>query len=214
MRKSTLASAIFRPTVPEVLAATALHPEREWFMADLAEHLGVRASSLQRSLASLVDAGVLRRRRDGNRVYYRADPDCPILDELAAILVKTIGIAEPIRTALTPLAGKIIAAFVHGSIAAGGERSESDVDVMIVGDAAGVAIAKALRPVREKLGREINVNRYTASEFSAKRAAQDSFLSVVMAKPKLYVLGSDAKLDRLGKGEKASRPGDDKGRDR
>ena len=213
MRKSTLQDALFRPFVADVVAATVLQPEREWFFSDLAHQLRAPISSLQRPLANLVDAGVLLRRRDGNRVYYRADPDCPILPELAGIATKTVGVVGPIRSALLPLKEKIAAAFVHGSVAAGRERSESDIDLIVVGDVPGPALAAVLRPLRERLGREVNPTRYTPAEFLAKRKV-DSFLSVVMTKPKLYVIGSDAVLERLGKEEKPRTGGRHKGRAR
>ena len=211
MRKSSLTRALFRPYVAEILAATTVRPEQEWFMADLAKQLRAPATSLQRPLANLVAAGVLLRRRDGNRVYYRADPECPILGELGGIVVKTVGVVQPIEDALRPLREKIIAAFVHGSVAEGRERSVSDVDLIIIGDVPGPAIAGALRPLRERLGREVNVTRYSPAEFIAKRST-DSFLSVVMAKPKLYAIGNDAVLERLGKTERPRAAGRHKGR--
>src|SRR5437764_82523 len=94
---SPLIDALILPTVQGVLAETVLHPEREWYLSDLAAQLRVGPSSLQRTLKKLVRAGILRRREDGNRVYYRCDPACPILDELSGILRKTVGIAEPLR---------------------------------------------------------------------------------------------------------------------
>ncbi len=146
MRKSSrLLSALFNSTTQGVLGATVLQPAKEWYLSDLASHLGVGPSSLQRTLSKLSDVGILQRRRNGNRVYYRVDPACPILAELAGILTKTSGMAEPLRAALTPLAGKIRVAFIHGSVAEGRERSESDIDLILVGEASNADVALALR---------------------------------------------------------------------
>jgi len=113
------------------------------------------------------------------------------------IFVKTTAVVDPIRDALRPLHAEIVAAFIHGSVAEGRERSESDLDLIIVGDVAGPSLSKALRPLRARLGRDLNVTRYSADEFRAKRNAHDPFLEVVMAKPKLYVAGTDGDLARL-----------------
>src|SRR5213082_2068963 len=96
-RKYSLADALFLPTTQTVLATTLLQMQREWYLSDLAVHLKVRPSSLQRTLARLVSGGVLTRRQEGNRVYYKADETCPILPELAAILTKTVGISGALR---------------------------------------------------------------------------------------------------------------------
>jgi DNA-binding transcriptional ArsR family regulator len=198
MRKSTpLLSAILNPSVQGVLSATVLHPKREWYLSDLASYLGVGPSSLQRTLAKLSGAGILLRRQNGNRVYYRADPSCPILGELAGILTKTTGIAEPLREALAPLAKSIILSFIHGSVAEGRERSESDIDLILVGDAASGEVALALRPVQERLGREVNVTRYTPKEFAAKVAGRNHFLSAVLQKPRIFLIGGEHDLEEI-----------------
>jgi DNA-binding transcriptional ArsR family regulator len=198
MRKtSPLLSALISPTTQEVLSATVLRPDREWYLSDLASNLGVRPSSLQRTLAKLSRAGILQRRENGNRVYYRADPSCPILAELSGILTKTSGIAEPLRDALAPLARKIILGFIHGSVAEGRERSESDIDLILVGEASNGDVAIALRPLQERLGREVNVTRYTLKEFAAKVSSRNHFLSSVLKQPRIFLIGGEHELEQV-----------------
>jgi predicted nucleotidyltransferase/DNA-binding MarR family transcriptional regulator len=203
MRKSSpLLSPLFTPTMQGVLAATVLRPQREWYLSDLASHLGVGPSSLQRTLAKLTLAGILNRRENGNRVYYRPDPQCPILGELAGMLAKTAGIAEPLRDALSGLAKKIRVAFIHGSVAEERERAESDVDVIVVGDAPGLELSAALRPVQDRLGRAVNVTRYTPKEFAAKVADGQHFLSSVLQKKRIFLIGGEHELEEAA-GRKA-----------
>jgi predicted nucleotidyltransferase len=197
MRKSPLLSALLPRTTQLVLAATVLRPGREWYLSDLAGHLAVTPSSLQRVLAKLVEAGILARRDDGNRTYYRVDGDCPILDELAGILVKTVGLIEPLREAIAPMAARIRVAFVHGSIAEGRERAGSDVDVIVVGDAPSADLAFALRPMNERLGRAVNFTRYSPKEFTAKVADGHHFLSAVLGRPRIFLIGGTDELDQL-----------------
>lgn len=170
---------------------------REWYLSDLAAHLNVRPSSLQRTLAKLTRGGILRRRADGNRVYYRADLDCPIFPELSGILTKTAGVADVVRAALAPLAAKIRVAFLHGSIAEHRERSESDIDLIIVGEASSTDIAVALRPARERLGREVNATRYTSDEFDRRVVEGYHFLSAVLKKPKIFLVGGENDLGQI-----------------
>jgi predicted nucleotidyltransferase len=196
-KQSRLLDALLLPTVQQVLAVTVLRPDREWYLSDLASHLGARPSSLQRTLRKLVDAGILLRREDGGRVYFRPDPECPILGELTAILTKTVGIADRVRDALTPLADRIEAAFVHGSVAEARERSESDVDLIVIGDPPGVELAAAIRPLNDTLGRPVNVTRYSADEFRTKAAAGHPFLSKVLNRPRIFIIGDEQDLERI-----------------
>lgn len=171
--------------------------DREWYLSDLAAHLGVGPSSLQRTLAKLTRAGILKRRENGNRVYYRPDPSCPILAELVGILTKTSGIAEPLRDALAPFSDKIRVAFIHGSVAEERERSESDVDLIVVGDVRSADLSFAFQPLRDQLAREVNFTRFTANELRAKAADGHHFLISILRKRKIFLVGDESELDAI-----------------
>jgi uncharacterized protein len=189
MRKSRALDALFPWTRQALLAATVLHPERWWYLSDLAKHLHVRPSSLQRELAALVDAGILRRRRDGNRVYFRPNPDCPFLPELQGLLVKTAGVVDTLREALSRFATRLDWAFVYGSMARAEELASSDVDLMLVGQVGLAELTPALRRAEEWLGRAVNPTLYTREEFATKLQAGHHFLKTVLDAEKLFILG-------------------------
>jgi predicted nucleotidyltransferase len=83
----------------------------------------------------------------------------------------------------------VVTAFVYGSIATGSQQSDSDIDLMVVGQVSPHDLALPLRRARESLGREINPTVYAHAEFERKHAASDPFLRQVLDKPKLLVLG-------------------------
>lgn len=56
-------------------------------------------------------------RRIGHQKHYQANTASPIFGELRSIVLKTVGLAEPLRAALKPLSSSIRAAFVYGSVA-------------------------------------------------------------------------------------------------
>jgi DNA-binding transcriptional ArsR family regulator len=91
MRKSPTIDALFPVVRQEVLAATLMHPERWWYLSDLAAELGRAPSSLQREVVRLAEAGILETRQEANRTYYRPNADCPLLPELTGLVAKTVG---------------------------------------------------------------------------------------------------------------------------
>jgi len=139
---------------------------------------------------------VVERKRVGNQVQFRANPACPIYEDLRNILKKTVGVADVLREALAPLAGRIRAAFVYGSVARGDERAGSDLDLMVVGEVKFAEVVAALAPAQEALRREVNPNVYPALEFRKKVAAREPFLERVLADRKIFILGG---ADDLGK---------------
>ena len=197
MRKDTLLDAVLPKTRQGILAATLMQPEKAWYVSELARRMGVPSSSLQRELQSLTDAGILKNERRGSMVYFRANTDSPVYPDLRGLILKTAGLVDVLAAALNPVATKLQTAFVYGSMASGEARSDSDIDVMIVGKVLPAELALPLRRARESLGREINPTVYTPVEFNKKRAAKDHFLLQVLAKPRLLVIGSKDDLGEV-----------------
>lgn len=69
------------------------------------------------------------------------------------------------------------------------ESSESDVDLMIVGDLGLSDLVPSLRRVEQQLGRPVNPTVYSSKEFKAKARKRDHFLTTVLRGAKQYVIG-------------------------
>jgi len=200
MRNIRTLDALLPKTRQGILAATLVQPEKAWYASELAKRMGVPSSSLQRELHDLSEVGILKTHRQGNMVYYQANTDSPVFPDLRGLLLKTAGFIDVLADALKPVAAKVRTAFVYGSIAAGAEKSDSDIDLIVVGQVSPADLALPLRRARELLGREINPTVYTPPEFDKKRAANDPFLKQVLDKPRLFVLGNKDELGKIAGG--------------
>ena len=184
-----LVEVLFGAYRRQILALLLLRPDESFYVREIGRLAGVPAGSLHRELKLLSDAGLLRRSAAGNQVRYQVDRTCPIHEELAGIFRKTAGLADVLREALTPIAGKIRVAFIFGSVAQGKERATSDVDVLVVGSASFAAVVAALSRASERLRREVNPVVMTQAAFEAKRASRDRFVARVVREPKIVLLG-------------------------
>jgi predicted nucleotidyltransferase len=197
MRKNATLAALFPKTREGVLAATHTQPEKWWFLSELAGFLGTTPSSLQRELSALVDTGILERRREGTRVYFRAQKRSPIYRELRGIIEKTAGIIPIVRTILAPLGRKIHCAFVYGSVARAEEHATSDIDLMVIGQVGLSELTPGLRKAERALGRDLNATTYSVEEFRGQVEKNDHFLSTVLQRPKQFVKGTERELDAI-----------------
>lgn len=188
---SKLAELLFKDYRRRVLGLLLLHPDNAYHVREIARLTGTVAGTLHKELSKLADAGVLVKQSSGNQVHYQANRDGLIFKELASILRKTSGVVDVLADALAPLSDKIYMAFVFGSMASGKASSESDIDLMIIGEASFAEVVKATYSVQEKLGREINPKIYSKEEWNRMLKQQDAFIKEVMAKPKLFVLGAE-----------------------
>ena len=196
MHQASPLDALLPKTRQGILAAMLVRPEKTWYVAELARRMGVPSSSLQRELKDLTAAGILKTHKQGRMVYYQANTASPVFPDLRGLLLKTAGLVDVLAGALRPLAGKLRLAFVYGSIASGQERTDSDIDLMVIGGVVPADLALPLRRAREVLGREINPTLYSSAEFDKKRGTKDHFLTRVLAEPRLVLLGNG---DQLGK---------------
>lgn len=172
-----------------ILALLLLHPDESFYVREIGRLTGVPAGSLHRELKLLHDAGLLMRSLAGNQVRYQVDPACPIRDELAGIFRKTVGLADVLREALAPIAGKISIAFIFGSVAQGKERLTSDVDVLVVGAASFALVVSALSGAGERLRRSVNPVVMTRAALAAGLAKRERFAVRVAREPKIFLIG-------------------------
>jgi len=141
-------------------------------------------------MAKLEELGVLRSKRNGNLKHFQTNQECPFFGELKGLFSKTSGVEGRIRAALDKLAG-IEYAFIYGSFAKGGEKADSDVDLLIIGDVDMDRLDSNLGKLEKMLGREINYVLYNREEFKSKRKAKDGFLKDVLGGRKIIVIGTE-----------------------
>jgi len=171
-----------------------VHADEEYFVRQLQSLLHEDSTNISRELARLERLGVLTYRTTGRQKHYRANPACPIYDELRSIAGKTFGLSDILRECLGPLMKKITVAFIYGSQAQGATTAESDVDLMVIGAANFGKVVSALQPAQDRLGREVNPTVYPVEEFRLKLLDGNHFLLSVMAGQKIFVTGDEREL--------------------
>jgi predicted nucleotidyltransferase len=190
-----LANALFPATKQRVLAVLFGRPDRSFYAREVIGLVAAGSGAVQRELAVLTQAGLLTVKAVGNQAHYQANAESPIFAELRAIVQKTVGIADPIRQALDPVAKDIAAAFVYGSVAKQTDNATSDIDLLLLTEALSYGdVFTALEQAGEMLGRPVNPTLLTRAEFAKRLMAQESFLTRVLDQPKIWILGGQDDL--------------------
>lgn len=180
-----------------MLGLVFTRPDRAFHLREVVRLTGAGLGPVQRELRELTAAGILSRERRGPLTIYRANPASPVFEELKSLVTKTVGVADPLRAALVTLGARVRCAFVFGSFASGHFSEDSDLGVMVIGDVSFAELAKALRPVSERLGRDVNPTVYSVTEVRWKLSKGHHFVRSVVSGPKLFVAGSDDELRRV-----------------
>jgi predicted nucleotidyltransferase len=194
-RDASLAGALFTPVQQRVLGLLFGQPDRTFQSAEIIRLAGSGTGAVHRQLSRLEASGLVSVRRSGNQKFYQARPESPIHRELTGLVVKTVGITDPIRRALAARRRDIRAAFVYGSVAKRSDRTTSDIDLMVIADELGYSdVFEALQPTEASLGRRVNPTVMSLRDWRSKRARKDSFVARIATQPKLFVIGSESDL--------------------
>lgn len=195
LRALSLSDALFSRTQQRVLGLIFGQPDRSFYATEVIGLAGAGSGAVQRELARLAQSGLVTTRSVGNQKHYQANQESPVYSELCSIAQKTVGLAEPLRKALAPLARQIRAAFVYGSVAKRGDTAFSDIDVMLVSDSLTYAdVFNVLESVSSKLGRKVNPAIVTRKELTKQVKQGSAFMTRVLAQPKIWLLGGEDDL--------------------
>ena len=99
----SLIGQLFPKARAEVIRLLFTDPDRSLHLRELARLSGLAVGTIQTKVAKLRKAGLLEERRDGNRLYFRANVRHPIFAELRGIAIKTTGLRALLLEASTAL---------------------------------------------------------------------------------------------------------------
>lgn len=187
---SHLSKALFTETQRNLLGLLYGQPDNSFYFKQILRDTGMGVATIKRELDRMQHAGIVRMERVGNQHHYQADRSCLIYNELVAIVKKTIGVVEVLRSALAPLEEQIAWAFIFGSVASGKETPASDIDLLVIGEVKFAHLLEALHPIQEVLAREVNPKIFHQTEWEALSLQHDGFVLELMNKPRMDVIGA------------------------
>ena len=168
----------------------------ELHMREIERRSGLAIGTIQQELKKLLRLDLIKKRKDGNRLYYEANQEHPLYPDIRNLVLKTVGLVDFFREALKANPN-IKLAFVFGSIARREEKDKSDVDLMIIGDIGMRQLTGHLSGVSGQIGREINPHILSIKEFLKRKSAKDHFLIQVLESPKIFIIGNENELTEL-----------------
>lgn len=172
------------------------HPEKKYYLRELEKILKIPVQNVRRELLDLEKSGIFKKEKSGKQIYYFLNSESPIFSELKSIISKTIGMQGSLKEILAATAG-IKAAFIFGSFAQEKEDSLSDIDLMIIGEIDENPLAEKISKLERLLDREINYHIYSQSEFAKRIKGKDFFITKILSKPMIFLVGSNEDVSRI-----------------
>ena len=198
-RTAGLADVLFGRTRGAILALLYGHVDESFYTRQIAREVNASVGAIQRELETLAKIGIIKRSSIGNQVFYQVNKDAPVFPEMRGLVNKTVGAISVLRSAVKAISNQIVVAFVYGSVAREEETAQSDVDLIIIGEATLEDAMSHLSGVEKLLGRAINPSVYSNAEFRSKLVSGNHFLNTVVKGQKVFLIGDDDELRKVGR---------------
>jgi predicted nucleotidyltransferase len=110
-----------------------------------------------------------------------------MFEPLAMLLRRSVGVEEDLRAALQR--PDVEAALIHGSWAAGSRKPDSDIDVLVIGEASLRELRRIVRPIGQAAARAIDVTVMDVPEFRQRVEESSGFVRTVLSGPSVSLVG-------------------------
>jgi hypothetical protein len=90
MNDNLLCNGLFGKTRQAVLALLYGRADSSFYTKQILDSVKIGRGAVQRELKNLTDTGIITREVEGRQVYYRANAQCPIFNELKNIVRKNV----------------------------------------------------------------------------------------------------------------------------
>lgn len=199
MRSNTIGNVLFTKTQQKVLGLLYGQPYKSFYLNEIVRLSDIGRGTIKRELERMTASGIIIQKRIGNQNHYQANESCPVYQELLGIVRKTFGIADVIKTALTPIFDRILFAFIYGSIAKSEDSSKSDIDLLVISDKLTYSeVMERLIEVEGSLGRVVNPTIYDLNQIKQKLKQDNAFVARIIEQPKIWIKEDQDVFDLFG----------------
>ena len=172
-----------------VLAFFLENPFSEAYLRELSRKLKMSASTVLRCLEKLEKAGLVSRRDEKNASFFKANLTQEFKAVKIAFSVSKIAKSGVLETIADKSRG-LSCFLLFGSASKGEDALASDFDFVLIASESSVSAGE----LREKLGRDVNLKKYSIGEWKTVSRKNRAFYLDVMANS-FALLGSKPVMD-------------------
>lgn len=169
------------------------NPTEMYHVRDLVRRSAEEINAVRRELAHLEKAGLLKKERRGNRLYYWSRKDYSFYGELCSMVAKTTGVGKEVLQNRVKL-GKVNFLCFSGKFVRRIPRESDEVDILVVGEVVMPELAAIVKEEETKRGTEVNYTVMSNEEFNFRKQRRDPFLLGILASAKVMMIGDEVEL--------------------
>ena len=181
-------------TRTNILKLLVFNSDKQFYLRELAREIKTTPVYVKKELQNLEKLNLVCESKKGNQILFQINKKCLIFPEIKNLFLKTEFFCELLRKSVEQF--EVNFAFIFGSFAKGEESAESDIDLFVVGNVKEDELLKAIHPIENKTGREINYILWKKS-LLLKRAKKHHLLNEIAKKPIVMIIGKENELRKI-----------------
>jgi DNA-binding transcriptional ArsR family regulator len=146
----------------KLLMRLFLNPEQRAYLRELAEETESSPSHVKGELNNLTEAGLLNSNKSGRQIFFSANREHPLFDELHSMVHKAMGM-DAILDSIIMRLGNLEAAYVVGEYAAG--KDTGIIDIVLLGNIDHDNLEDLTRKTERYIERKIRTLVLSRKEF-------------------------------------------------
>jgi len=171
-----------------ILETYLLDLKASFHIRELVRELDEEINAVRRELMNLEDAGILKSRKEGNKVVYTVDPKCPVIQELRALFFKDSEIGKKITKLGQNIDGVKVVLLTESYIKEKYEN-KTDVDFLFIGDMKVRELSAAVSEIEKEMERDIRFSAIKKEDYEFARKKKEPFLMNILEKDKIIMFG-------------------------
>ena len=172
-----------------ILQQYMFHPAEGYHVRGLVRLLNEEINAVRRELLNLKDAGILISHKEGNKLVYKLNPDCPVINDLQSMFYKESEVGKQIIKAAkdngSPEAILMAQGFLDGI-----KDQAGSLDLLFIGEYRINDLSRDLKTVETVLGKDLRYTVMTKTDLNFARKKQDKVLSEFLARDNVLLLGT------------------------
>lgn len=177
-----------------IILLLVYNQNREFYLSEIAKIVKTSPGTAQRELNRLLRNDFIVFKKRANLNFYSLNRHYSLLNEIESIVKKTFGAEVELKKELSRIKG-ISYAFLFGSYVKGGFKSDSDIDLFVIGEMEEDRVFQAVQKVEGTIGREINYHIATREEFLEK--IKINYFHKDIAKNVMLLIGDEYEFRRI-----------------
>jgi len=178
-----------------LLGKLLMHPDRSFYLRELSRDLKIPYGMLYKEEKNLVSLSILNEEKKGKVTLVSANKKLPYFAELKSLLIRTVGLGDLAKKALSELE-EIRYALIYGSFASGEESEKSDVDLLVIGNVNEEKLLSTTSQIEKEVGREVNYILWSEEEFIERVKTRHHLLNEIASKPLIMLVGEEDEFRR------------------